>query len=332
MSQHFLLSSKAKSLSIVQVTNMSDEEAFNLFKSLRWGKNEEHIACPVCGSVHTPYCISSRKQWRCRECSHTFSVTSGTIFAHHKLPIKVYLVAIVLFVNAVKGISALQLSRDLGVNYKTAFVLAHKLREALSVKQDKEQLKGVVHIDGAYVHSSLRQKNKKSDRVDRRLEINQPKDKRCVLVMRQGTEKTRTFVIPQENEKSILKLAKQNIDSSAIICADEHKAYNILHGHYDTRRVNHSVEYRSDKGVTNNYAESYFSRFRRMLWGQIHKVSNKYLNEYANEIAYREDMRNKPNGEIFMDVLFKCLNTKTSTNWCGYIKKNKLIKEMVSVN
>ncbi|MBK5073619.1 IS1595 family transposase [Budviciaceae bacterium CWB-B4] len=331
MSQHFLLSSKAKTLSVVQVMNMTDEDAFNLLKTLRWGENEENIYCPLCGHIHKPYKIASRKQWRCKECLHTFSVTSGTIFAHHRLPIKIYLAAIALFVNAVKGISSLQLSRYLGVHYRTAYVLSHKIRESLMVHRDTELLKGEIHIDGAYVHSSIRQKNKKSDRVDRRLAENQPKDKRCVLVMRQGTEKTRTFVIPSEEENAIISLVKKNVDLSSTICADEHRAYNILHGKYDTKRVNHSQEYRSDEGVTNNYAESYFSRFRRMLVGQIHKVSNRYLNEYANEIAYREDMRAKPNGEIFNDILSKCLNTKPSHHWCGYGYKNKLIQEALSV-
>lgn len=76
------------------------------------------------------YFIRGRKQWRCKCCGHTFSVTSGTIFAFHKLPLKIYLAAIAIYSNAVKGLSALQLGRDLGVQYKTAFVLAHKIRES----------------------------------------------------------------------------------------------------------------------------------------------------------------------------------------------------------
>lgn len=310
MSQHFLLSSKAKTLSLMQVMALSDSDAFNLFRSLRWGDNQE-IPCPRCGVVHKPFNITSRKQWRCKHCDYTFSVTSGTIFANHKLPLKVYLVAIVLFVNAVKGISALQLSRDLGVQYRTAFVLAHKLRESLSAKKNTSLLQGEVHIDGAYMHTTLRPKNKKEDRIDRRLLINQPKDKCCILVIRQKTQQTRTFVIKSESESEVLKLVKENVDPSATICADENSAYNILHGHYNVKRVNHSKEYRSDDGTTNNYAESYFSRFRRMQIGQVHKISNKYLNEYANEIAYREDMRTTPNGIVVKDILSKCLNTKS---------------------
>jgi transposase-like protein len=107
-----------------------------------------------------------RKQWRCRDCGHTFSVTSGTIFAFHKLPLKVYLAAIAIYTNAVKGLSALQLGRDLGVQYKTAFVLAHKIRESLMEQREFGQLDGEVHMDGAYVNGHIRPKNKKADRIE----------------------------------------------------------------------------------------------------------------------------------------------------------------------
>lgn len=115
----------------------------------------------------------------------TFSVTSGTIFAFHKLPLKDYLIAIAIFTNAVKGISALQLSRDLDVQYKTAFVLAHKIRESLMEQRDESALAGEIHLDGAYVNGHIRPKNKKSERIDRRLAKHQKPGKRCVFVMRQ---------------------------------------------------------------------------------------------------------------------------------------------------
>ena len=83
------------------------------------------------------------------------------MFAFHKLPLRIYLAAIAIYTNAVKGISALQLGRDLGVQYKTAFVLAHKIRESLMEQRDMAQLSGEVHIDGAYVNGHIRPKNKK---------------------------------------------------------------------------------------------------------------------------------------------------------------------------
>jgi len=105
MAQHFLLSAKARTLSVRKVMELTNDEAFQVFKEVRWGSGDE-VACPVCGTIGKHYFKRSRKQWQCKDCGHTFSVTSGTIFAFHKLPLRVYLAAIAIYTNAVKGISA----------------------------------------------------------------------------------------------------------------------------------------------------------------------------------------------------------------------------------
>lgn len=327
-----------------QVMVMSEEQAFELFKELRWGK-EEKIACPICGVVDKHYFLRTRRQWRCKHCNHTFSVTSGTIFAFHKLELKIYLAAISIFTNAVKGVSALQLARDLGVQYKTAFVLVHKIRESLIVQRDDTPLVGEIHLDGAYVNGHIRPQNKKKDRIDRRLAKHQKPDKRCVFVMREknpsdehnaehqqliGGRKTLTFVLRSENQEDVTMLAEKYITETATVCADENHAYDPLHAKFDIRRVNHSEEYRSDDGTTNNMAESFFARFRRMQYGQMHKFGTLYLDNYANEAAYREDTRRWSNGSIFADIVMKCAHTKTSQDWCGYWQGNKRPQERLA--
>lgn len=340
MSQHFLLSAKARTLSVRKVMELTDAEAFEVFKEVRWGAGEE-VACPVCGTIGKHYFQRTRKQWRCKDCNHTFSVTSGTIFAFHKLPLRVYLAAIAIYANAVKGISALQLARDLGVQYKTAFVLAHKIRESLMEQRELEKLDGEIHMDGAYVNGHIRPKNKKEDRIDRRLAVHQKPGKRCVFVMRQkcqelaagamaGAVKTLTFVLKGENQEDVGNLADAFVKKGSVICADESNAYDPLHAKFDTRRVNHSVEYRADDGTTNNLAESYFARFRRMQYGQVHKFGNLYLANYANEAAYREDTRRWANGRIFNDIVKKCAVTRTHHDWCGYWQGNKRRQERLA--
>ena len=168
MSLHFLLKAEARTRSLVEVLGMSDDDAFTLFRRVRWGDGDE-VICPHCGLVHRHYFRPARKIWRCAGCQEDFSVTSGTIFAFHKLPLRLYLAAVILFANAVKGISALQMGRDLGVSHKTAYVLLHKIRESLLVNRDESALTGHVHVDGAYVGGKVRPENKKEDRVDRRL-------------------------------------------------------------------------------------------------------------------------------------------------------------------
>lgn len=325
--QHFLLSAQARTLSLRRIFAMSDEEAFDLFKKSRWGNGDP--VCPCCGVIDRHYFIATRRQWRCKACHHTFSVTSGTIFASHKLPLRVYLGALAIYCNAVKGISALQMARDLDVQYKTAFVLAHKIRESLMAQRDNSPLDGAVEMDGAYVNGHVRPKNKKADRVDRRLAENQKPGKRCVFVMRSrdsegvGGKRTLTFVIKQENQTDVSKLAGRFVRQGTTVFADESNAYDLLHAYYPTKRVNHQVEYRADDGANNNMAESYFSRFRRMQYGQVHKFGNIYLDHYANEAAYREDNRRMSNGEMFGDILVKCAVTRTSRDFCGYWQGNK---------
>ena len=341
MHQHFLLTAAARTLSVREVFELSDEEAFDLFRELRWGQGEE-VVCPDCGVVERHWFLPSRQQWRCKACGHTFSVTSGTIFAHHKLPLRVYLGAVAIYTNAVKGLSALQMCRDLGVQYKTAFVLMHKLRESLMAQREESPLGGEVEIDGAYVGGHVRPKNKKEDRVDRRRAENQSPDKRCILVMREkhpedsgepgpgGARRTLSFVIGRENQADVGTLAARFITPGTVLSADESDAYDLLPAHFPMRRVNHQQEYRADDGTTNNQAESYFSRFRRMEIGQTHKFGLRYLANYANEAAYREDTRRQSNGEIFREILGKSLRTRTHRDWCGYWQGNKRLEERLA--
>ncbi len=111
---HFLLSAAARTLSLREVFAVTDDQAFTVFREVRWNCDGVPV-CPSCGVVEEHWFLRIRQQWRCRACEHTFSVTSGTLFAHHKLPLQVYLGAVVIYSNADKMLSALQLSRDLDV-------------------------------------------------------------------------------------------------------------------------------------------------------------------------------------------------------------------------
>jgi transposase-like protein len=134
MAQHFLLSTAARTLSLAKVMRMSDDQAYDAFKAIRWAATEGDATCIKCGSCKV-YEITTRRIFKCGDCKAQFSVTSGTIFASRKMRLRDLLAAIAIFVNGAKGHSALQLSRDLDCQYKTAFVLSHKIREALTAEQ-----------------------------------------------------------------------------------------------------------------------------------------------------------------------------------------------------
>lgn len=328
MSQHFLLSKRARSISLPEVLGKTDDEARLFFAELRWGCIDQQT-CPHCGSVRAHRYVRLQKRWKCRDCYKAFSVTSGTVFHCHKLPLQLILGAIVLYANAVKGISALQMSRDLNVQYKTAFVLLHKVRETIWHAKDETLLCGEVEIDGGYVHTYVRPKNKKKDRPNKTLAENQNPDKCVMLVLRErhpqkkkGAKKTRIFILKSENQRDINAVVRANVHPGAVIFTDEGPGFSVLSAGWEHRVVNHSQEYSADDGANENQAESFISRFRRMMMGQIHRLARKYLDVYSNEIAYREDSRRTSNGSTVKDVVAKCLRLGPSRDWTGYWQGN----------
>src|SRR6202012_3596074 len=125
---------------------MSDSEAEATFRKVRWTETDGAPVCPECGGLDAYECRRPKGalRFRCKACKADFTITSGTLFASHKLPLRAYLAAIAIFCNEVKGKSMLAMSRDLGLSYKAAFVLCHKMREAMA-----EEMKGrVIGGDG----------------------------------------------------------------------------------------------------------------------------------------------------------------------------------------
>lgn len=314
MSQHFLLSAAARTLSLVKVMRMSDTEARETFKAIRWASTEGEPVCGKCGCVDA-YEIATRQIFKCKGCLAQFSVTSGTIFASRKLPIRDILAAIAIFVNGAKGYSALQLSRDLDVQYKTAFVMAHKLREAIALSRSTEKLDGVVEVDGAYFGGYVKPSNEKANRRDRRLSENQSGKRQVVIALRDRDGDTRSFVAKREAEGVALVAA--HVANDTVIHADEASHWDALHARFATKRINHSEAYSLD-GACTNQVESFFSRLRRAEVGTHHHIAGKYLATYASEMAWREDNRRISNGGQFAQVVAAALEAPVSRQWKGY--------------
>src|SRR3954454_5795353 len=176
---------------------MGEDEARGLFRALRWHATGGDPVCPACGCLAV-YEYRCRPLWKCKECCKQLSVTSGTIFHSRKLPFRDYLMAIALFVNGVKGKSALELGRDLDVSYKTAYILGHKLREAMGADQDKGAAKGHVAVDGASFGGYVKPANHKESRRDGRLATSQSGKRRVVVAMRERNGRTYPFVVETE--------------------------------------------------------------------------------------------------------------------------------------
>jgi len=320
MAQHFLLSAGARSLSAAKIMRMSDSGVENVFLRLRWPETDGKPVCPNCGCT---ICYACRRpagqlRWRRKACCGDFSITSGTLFAWHKLPLRTYLLAVAGFCNEVKGKSMLAFSRELDVQYKTAFVLAHKLREAMASSMKGLQIGGegrVAEVDGAYFGGHVRPANRATDRIDRRRAENQSGKRRVVVAMRERDGRTLAQVFGAE--EAAVPVIRQRIALGTVVHADESPAWNPLHAKFAMQRINHQDGYSVDGACTNG-AESFFSRLRRGELGHHHHIAGPYLVRYAQEAAWREDLRRVSNGEQTHGIVGLAMRSSPSVDFCGY--------------
>lgn len=175
---------------------------------------------------------------------------------------------------------------------------------------ENEKLRGKVEIDGIYVGNYIKPANNINDRIDRR-KVYKP-NKRVVISMRErhnikglGATKTKIFVLKSENIIDINRAVNKHMVKGSEIHSDENSAYDDLFTNFSHKVVNHQIEYSGLNGENNNQSESFNDRFRRLLYGQIHKVSVLYLSSYANEIAYRKDTRTWNNKKIVDDIIYR---------------------------
>lgn len=298
---------------------MTDEEARETFKAVRFADSGGRPVCPRC-KCDAVLEYASRPIFKCKRCERQFSLTSGTLFNSRKLSFADILLAIAIFVNGANGVSALRLGRELDCSYKTAFVLAHKLRDAMGSLGADRKLTGVVEIDGVWVGGHLKKANEKADRKDMRR--SNPK-RRSVVVMRERRPGGRSISIVVKEEADAFAAVLHHVDPSADIRTDEASHWTALALQFaDHRAINHSKRYAEPGGVHTNWAESYNSRLRRAERGVHHRISGRYLDAYAGEFAWREDFRRVDNGRQFARVLGAAAVMPVSRRWCGYWQRH----------
>jgi transposase-like protein len=303
---------------------MTDEQAEAMFAKVRWADTDGKPVCPACGGLDAYDCRrpNGAQRFRCRACKKDFSITSGTLFASHKLPLKGYLAAIAIFCNEVKGKSMLAMSRDLWVSYKAAFVLGHKMREAMAAELKGRTIGGegkVAEIDSGYFGGYVKPANLAAGRKDRRFALNQNGKRKAVVVVRERNGNTLPAVFRTEGQA--LKFIQARIAKGTVVHADESGNWNALHAHYEMKRINHQEAY-SLNGACTNWAEEFFSRLRRAEIGHHHHIAGVYLLRYAQEASWREDNRRMPNGEQVGRVAGLAMKAKPSVDFGGYWQRH----------
>ena len=324
MAIHFLQSKAARSLSLAQVFRMTEGEAETAFRKIRWTETAGEAVCPHCGGLD-PYSArrpSGLLRFRCKACQKDFTVTSGTLFAAHKAPLRQYLAVIAVAMNEVKGKNALALSRDLGMSHKACWVLLHKVREAMAEEFKGRKLGGkgkVAEVDGAYFGGYVRPANLADHRRDRRKLANQSGKRQSVIIVRERNGNSLPAVF--KSEGAALFWIKSRVSLGTVVNADEAGGWNDLQSKYEMKRINHQEAY-SDGEACTNQAESYFSRLRRAEMGHHHHVSGPYLLRYAQEAAFREDARRQDNGAQVRRVTQLALSRGPSVDFGGYYQRH----------
>jgi transposase-like protein len=242
---------------------------------------------PVCPECKTSDRLTIRKAgyYRCNACKDfDFTVRTGTVFERSHIPLHKWVYAMYLLVTARKGISSMQLAKEIGVTQKSAWFMLHRLREACGSPDDIDKLRGEVEVDECFVGGKEANKHK-----SKKLNAGRgPVGKVAVLGMRERNGRTRAQVIENRSIQTIQGAIFEGVEVGSEVYTDEHMAYSGLDGlFYRHETVNHSAgEYRRGKATTNSI-ESMWAVLKRGLHGVYHHASPKHLGRYVDEFTFR---------------------------------------------
>lgn len=279
-------------MSTQYIASLTEPQAHEYLEGIRWPGGQ--VVCPKCGVIGNARLMTGKstpaRTWKCRDCLKKFTVRVGTIFEDSHIPLRKWLIAFSMMCASKKGVSALQLQRELELgSYKSAWHMAHRIRYAMKEGPFRHLLDGRVEVDECYIGG--KEKNKHA--VDRKHDGRGAVGKAPVvaLIARDGT--LRAEVPESVGAKNLRAMLERNVAKTATLYTDELPAYkgltSVFRGGHET--VEHGTgEYvRGDVHI--NTLEGFFSLLKRGLHGAYHHVDRKHLQRYVDEFAFRYNHR-----------------------------------------
>lgn len=282
-------------MTLVDVINLfdTDEKCREILVRLRWPAGVECLRC----KLPVVELATAKQLFYCKACDYQFTVTASTIFNDSHLPLQKWFLAVLLLCEAKKGMSANQVKRTLGVSYKTAWYLCHRIRAAMK-EVERPMLDGTVEMDETYV-GGREHKGQGWNRPDNNKEI--------VIGIRQRGGELRFFHAQDAKSGTLAKYIQENVSADVdVMVTDEMPAYPkamIRAGVHGSKHktIRHKSKVYVDGDIHTNTVESAFSLLKRGIMGSWHKISAKHLPAYLDEMTFRFNRRK--NANLFLDTL-----------------------------
>lgn len=289
---------------LTEISRLTEDEAREHLERIRWPHGP---VCPHCGSVNEATKLQGEKHrtgvYKCRPCRKQFTVTVNTIFHRSHIPLRTWLMAFAILCASKKGVSALQLQRQLGLgSYQSAWHMCHRIRHAMAKEPLKGMLKGRVEVDETYVGGKPRKRPGSTEKAKRGRST---KKVPVVALVERDDGRVRAMPVERVSAQTLKVAIRQNVHRSGTLLTNEFMAYRGIGrgfkgGHLT---VNHSKgEYARGEASTNT-VESYFALLKRGVYGAYHHVSKRHLHRYCDEFSFRWNTRKLKDGDRTAEAL-----------------------------
>ncbi len=290
-----------ENITFKQLRNLTEDEARELLEAIRWPNG---AVCPHCGS-NEAYKLTPKAEgkkhvragvYKCKACRKQFTATVGTIFEGSRIKIADWLMGFYLMCSSKKGISAHQLHRTLGVTYKTAWFMAHRIRLAMTQEPLVTMMSGEVELDATFIGG--REKNKHMVKRIKGTQGSSLKTKTPVFALVERGGELRASKVANPSNYTIRKHVEKYVNHSATLMTDEAPSYLMLDKQYPNREIVKHVNHQYVNGRAHtNTLEGWFALLKRGVTGTFHHVSEQHLDRYVDEFAFRYNRRKASDAE-----------------------------------